>query len=76
MYCQDIFGLDCQRGLRNNRGMGKKPLPPEIREYFAKEGRKGGLKGGPARAAKMTPQERSESARKAVKVRWARRESA
>jgi hypothetical protein len=28
------------------------------------------LKGGPARAAKMTPQERSESARKAARARW------
>jgi hypothetical protein len=35
-------------------------------------GRKGGLKGGPARAAKMTPEERSESARKAVQARWER----
>lgn len=33
-------------------------------------GRKGGLKGGRARAAKMTPEERSESARKAVQARW------
>ncbi len=35
-------------------------------------GRKGGLKGGKARAAKMTPEERSESARKAVQARWAK----
>lgn len=35
-------------------------------------GRKGGLKGGPARAAKMTPEERKESARKAVLARWAK----
>jgi hypothetical protein len=33
-------------------------------------GRLGGLKGGPARAKKMTPEERSESARKAAKARW------
>ena len=33
-------------------------------------GRRGGKKGGPARAAKMTPEERSESARKAAKARW------
>ena len=33
-------------------------------------GRKGGKKGGPARAANMTPEERSESARKAVLARW------
>lgn len=33
-------------------------------------GRKGGKKGGPARAAKLTPLQRSESARKAVQARW------
>ena len=33
-------------------------------------GRKGGLKGGPARAAKLSAEERSESARKAVLARW------
>jgi len=35
-------------------------------------GRKGGLKGGKARAEKMTAQERSESARKAARARWQR----
>lgn len=33
-------------------------------------GRKGGLKGGPARAAKLTKKQLSESARKAAKARW------
>ncbi|GEC55980.1 hypothetical protein ABIF38_001742 [Bradyrhizobium japonicum] len=33
-------------------------------------GRKGGLKGGRARADKLTPKERAESARKAAKARW------
>jgi len=33
-------------------------------------GRKGGLKGGKARAAKMTPEQRSEAARKAAAARW------
>ena len=33
-------------------------------------GRKGGLKGGHARAAAMTPEERRESARKAAEARW------
>jgi len=33
-------------------------------------GRKGGKKGGPARAAKLTPEQRSASARKAVQARW------
>ncbi len=33
-------------------------------------GRKGGLKGGKARAAKMAPEKRAEIARKAAKARW------
>ena len=33
-------------------------------------GRKGGLKGGKARAAKMMPKRRAEIARQAAKARW------
>jgi hypothetical protein len=33
-------------------------------------GRKGGLKGGKARAARMTAEERSEAARRAARKRW------
>jgi type IV secretory pathway TrbL component len=33
-------------------------------------GRRGGLKGGKARAAAMTPEQRSEAARKAAAARW------
>jgi hypothetical protein len=36
-------------------------------------GRKGGLKGGRARAAKLTAEQRSEAARKAAAARWAKR---
>lgn len=36
-------------------------------------GRLGGLKGGKARAAKLTPEQRSEIARKAGKNRWAKK---
>jgi hypothetical protein len=35
-------------------------------------GRRGGLKGGKARASKLTPEERSEAARKAAAARWSR----
>lgn len=35
-------------------------------------GRKGGLKGGKARFAAMTPQERRALARKAARARWAK----
>lgn len=43
--------------------------------YAVALGRKGGKKGGPARAANMTPEERSESARNAVLARWARQQA-
>ena len=33
-------------------------------------GRRGGLKGGKARAAKMTPERRAEIAKKAAQARW------
>jgi hypothetical protein len=33
-------------------------------------GRRGGLKGGKARAEKMTPEQRAEIARKAAQARW------
>jgi len=52
--------------------MGRTRIPDELRTYLAKLGSKGGKKGGPARAAKMTAEERSESARKAVQARWAK----
>jgi len=35
-------------------------------------GRRGGLKSGPARMKKLTPEQRSEIARKAVQARWAK----
>jgi len=46
---------------------------PPRKEYDYKElGRKGGLKGGKARAGKLTPEQRKEIAQKAAKARWAR----
>ncbi len=37
-------------------------------------GRKGGLKGGKARAASLTAEQRTEIAKKAAKARWADKE--
>jgi hypothetical protein len=48
----------------------KKKLPPEIREYFVRMGKKGGALGGRTRAENLSPEERSDSARKAVMARW------
>jgi hypothetical protein len=39
-------------------------------------GHLGGIKGGKARAAKLTAEQRSESARRAAKARWERDRSA
>lgn len=45
--------------------------PEDTRNPAAVElGRRGGLKGGKARAAKLTPEQRSEIARKAAAARW------
>jgi hypothetical protein len=52
--------------------MPKKKLPPEVLAYFVRMGKKGGASGGHTRAANMTDEERSESARKAVMARWRR----
>jgi len=42
---------------------GKNPAAVEL-------GRKGGLKGGRARAERMTPEQRSEAAKRAAAARW------
>lgn len=44
--------------------------PPEPESAEVRAGRKGGLKGGASRAAAMTPEERSDAARKAAQARW------
>lgn len=47
------------------------PAPDEGKDPAAVElGRRGGLKGGKARAAKLTPAQRSEAARRAARARW------
>ena len=48
------------------------PEPPKVSKPFDAKGlgHKGGLKGGKARAAKLTPEQRQEIAKKAAKARW------
>jgi hypothetical protein len=46
--------------------------PPKPESQQARAGRLGGSKGGHTRAERMTPQERSEAARKAAQARWKR----
>jgi hypothetical protein len=53
------------------------PDPYEGKDPAAVElGRQGGLKGGRARAEKLTPEQRSEIARKAAQARWSARDQA
>jgi hypothetical protein len=54
----DIIGIMPKRS-------GKKKNPAAVAL-----GRLGGKKGGPATAAKLSPKERSESARRAALARW------
>ncbi len=49
------------------------PEPIDDKKKAAQEaGRRGGLKGGAARAATLTPEQRSEIAKKAAAKRWNR----
>jgi hypothetical protein len=48
------------------------PKPVEQKTPAQLNGHKGGVKGGKARAKKLTASERSEIARNAARARWAR----
>ena len=48
----------------------KEEPPPEKNAAAVALGRLGGKKGGAARAAVLTPEQRSEIARKAASTRW------
>jgi len=62
---KSIVDLSTGEAEEENQDTGKDPAAVAL-------GRKGGLKGGKARAAKMTKEERSEAARKAAKARWSK----
>jgi hypothetical protein len=77
---QDVADID----RADSEGMAQpQGLPPKKRQAKKAEkakdpaavslGRKGGLKGGPARAAKLTKKQLSESARKAAQARWSQK---
>lgn len=51
------------------------PARPEKNPHAQALGRLGGLKGGKARAAKLTPEERTEIAKKAAATRWGKSET-
>jgi hypothetical protein len=53
-----------------------KRLPPDVLQFFKKQGAKGGKIGGKRSLETMTPEQRSERARKAVAAREAKRKPA
>ena len=55
-----------QQIIQQSEGTGKNPLAVAL-------GRLGGLKGGKARAEKLTGEQRSVSASKAARARWAKK---
>ena len=67
-----MYILDRLRILRKRSGIIFLMVNKRKNPYAVALGRKGGKKGGPARAANMTPEQRSESARNAVMARWAK----
>lgn len=60
--------------MRKRSGTSQTPTfptsEPEKNPAAVALGRMGGRKGGPARAAKLTPEQRKESAQKAARARW------
>jgi hypothetical protein len=48
----------------------REPIPASVSAAAAALGRRGGLKGGPARAAILSDARRSEIAKKAAAARW------
>ena len=62
------FAITAFRVVQEATGQTAKEHKADI--DYAALGRKGGLKGGKARASKLTPEQRTEIARKAAKARW------
>jgi hypothetical protein len=56
--------------------MAKMQLPEDIRAFFVSQGSKGGKVGGRKRMEALTPEERTELAKKAVAAREAKRAKA
>jgi hypothetical protein len=68
--------LDATFGLRLTRcqsGSSIENVKSEISKYLSGIGKRGGLKGGKARMATLTPGQRKELARKAAAARWSQK---
>jgi hypothetical protein len=66
------FAVTAFRVVQEATGQVEPESKKPRKEYDYKAlGHKGGLKGGKARARKLTPEQRSEIAKKAARTRWA-----
>lgn len=68
-YNQIALSIVDEANVETTQSPAKKPVKKKDPAAVAL-GRKGGLKGGKARAAKLTKEQRSESAKKAAQARW------
>jgi undecaprenyl pyrophosphate synthase len=65
------FAVNAFRVMQEATGQTEnEPAKEDSNIDFKALGRKGGLKGGKARAEKLTPEQRSEIAKKAAASRW------
>ena len=64
------FAITAFRVVQEATGQAEQEEKPRKEYDYKALGRKGGLKGGKARAEKLTPEQRSEIAKKAAQARW------
>ncbi len=70
--CQEvIIGICCPHRLEFE-AMDPELISRVMREMGRKGGKKGGKRGAKARMESLTPEQRTEIARKAAKARWAK----
>ena len=60
----------CRAPTERTTVLERRRIVEGINQHAAALGRLGGLKGGPARAAKLTPRQRRAIARAAARARW------
>jgi hypothetical protein len=63
----------CHAPTERTAVLERRHVTPGVNPHAAALGRLGGLKGGPARAAKLNARRRREIARAAARARWSRR---
>lgn len=70
----DVIG-NAVHVMRIATGQIANELPSDKDPHAVALGKRGGAKGGKARAAKLTHDQRREAARKAAKARWSKKRS-